>query len=340
MNAEQLALDIQHLKISYGPVEVIRGVDIQVQPGEKIGIVGESGSGKSTVALGVMGLLAEGGRITDGSISIAGKPVNYEDEKRLNAMRGKDVSLVFQDPLSSLDPVKSIGNQIAEAIRWHNPRMSRREIRDRAIQLLTAVGVPDPAGKLSQYPHEYSGGMRQRVLIAIAIANDPAVLIADEPTTALDVTTQAQVMELLDSLVERLGIAVVLVTHDIGVVAEFCDRVLVMYSGRVVEQVRVEDIFDRAAHPYTAALLDSLPSRAAEAHGELKWIPGSPPPMTDVPPGCAFAPRCHWAVEECSVQPAARVIDAQKLHTAECHRAEEVQAASRQAGGEKEAAHA
>lgn len=308
--------------MAFGPTEVVRGAGFTVNPGEKVGIVGESGSGKSTVALATMGLLPSAGRITSGAIFVKGQFMDYTDEKLLNSIRGQDISLVFQDPLSSLDPVKSIGAQVREAILRHNPKMSRRQVQERAVELLSVVGVPEPASKLSQYPHEYSGGMRQRVLIAMAIANDPAVLIADEPTTALDVTTQAQVMELLDNLVEKLGIAVVLVTHDIGVISEFCDRVLVMYGGRIVEQLRTTDMFNRAGHPYTSALLDSLPTRTSGA--ELNWIPGAPPSMADLPQGCAFAPRCEWALDKCSVQPEPVQVGAVPGHLAECHRAEEV----------------
>jgi len=326
------ALSVEGLRVAYGDVEVVRGVDLVVRPGEKVGVVGESGCGKSTVALALMGLLAAGGSVTGGAVTVSGSRVDYHDERALDRMRGSQLSLVFQDPLTSLDPVKSIGSQIAEALRRHSPRMSRAAVRARCAELLTAVGVPEPERRLRQYPHEFSGGMRQRALIAVAVANDPAVLIADEPTTALDVTTQAQVVDLLDSLVDGLGVAVVLVTHDIGLVSEFCDRVLVMYAGRVVEEVPSDVLFGGAAHPYTRALLESLPVPGRPRGEDLAWIPGAPPPLSALPPGCSFAPRCAWAQPECSVGTPPRVVVSEPsvaalrtaLHTAECRRALEV----------------
>ncbi|WP_432561390.1 ABC transporter ATP-binding protein [Kineococcus sp. SYSU DK003] len=323
MNAPVLAA--RDLHVAYGDVDVVRGVDLVVRPGEKVGIVGESGSGKSTLALAVMGLLAGGGRIASGTVELLGSPVDHGNEKAMDGLRGKSIALVPQDPLTSLDPVKTIGSQIAEALRRHQPKRSRAQLTARAAELLTSVGVPDATAKLRQYPHEFSGGMRQRVLIAIAIANDPAVLIADEPTTALDVTTQAQVVELLDSLVERLGIAVVLVSHDIGVVSEFCDRVFVMYAGRLVEQVPAGNLFGQVAHPYSRALLDSLPLPGRSRHEELVWIPGAPPAMTALPPGCSFAPRCRFADETCrTVAPPQVVVDPARTHLAECHHLDRV----------------
>ncbi|PWJ49573.1 peptide/nickel transport system ATP-binding protein [Quadrisphaera granulorum] len=333
--SDRSALSAEGLRVAYGDVEVVRGVDLVVRPGEKVGVVGESGCGKSTVALALMGLLASGGAVTGGVVSVAGGRVDYRDEKALDRMRGSQLSLVFQDPLTSLDPVKTIGSQIAEALRRHNPRMSRAAVRARCAELLTAVGVPEPERRLRQYPHEFSGGMRQRALIAIAVANDPAVLIADEPTTALDVTTQAQVVELLDSLVDRLGVAVVLVTHDIGLVSEFCDRVMVMYAGRVVEEVPSAALFDGAAHPYTRALLGSLPVPGRPRSDDLTWIPGAPPPLAALPAGCSFAPRCTWAQPECSAGQPPRVVvpspgtTTGEVHVAECRRALEVVASSR-----------
>jgi oligopeptide/dipeptide ABC transporter ATP-binding protein len=324
-----VVLQVSDLNVSYGSTTVVRGIDLTVRRGEKIGIVGESGSGKSTLALAVMGLLGEGGRISGGSVRVLGRDVAELSEKQLNQLRGNTVSLVFQDPLTSLDPVKSIGSQIAEAIRAHNPRMRRSELRARSVDLLASVGVPDPDLRLKQYPHEYSGGMRQRVLIAIAIANDPAVIIADEPTTALDVTTQAQVLDLLSELALSRGIAVVLVSHDMGVVAEFCDRMVVMYAGRAVEQVPTDHLFERVSHPYSIALLDSLPLPGRDRDRELAWIPGSPPVMSRIPTGCSFAPRCVWAADVCREVPPLPlpVTTENPLHVVECHRVHEVRSA-------------
>ncbi|MBF0817168.1 ABC transporter ATP-binding protein [Microbacterium paludicola] len=326
--APRAVLALDDVQVSYGTTLTVRGVTLTVAPGEKVGIVGESGSGKSTLALAAMGLLPAGGAVTGGSVSVAGREISGLRERELDRLRGKSMSLVFQDPLSALDPVKSIGSQIGEAIRAHSRGLSRAKVRARAIELLNAVGVPEPARRLGQYPHEYSGGMRQRVLIAIAIANDPAVLIADEPTTALDVTTQAQVLELLDTLSRERGIAVVLVSHDIGVIAEFCDRVVVMYAGRAVEQIEASGLFGASAHPYTVALLDSLPLPGRDRGEELAWIPGAPPAMSRMPGGCAFSPRCAWATDHCRAErPEPRDVSAGSApQVVECHRAEEVRA--------------
>ena len=334
-NLAQPVLEVDNLHVAYGNTEVVRGVTFSVRPGEKVGIVGESGSGKSTLALAVLALLAEGGSITQGEVRVLGDNLAGLGERELNLVRGKKLSLVFQDPLSSLDPVKTIGGQIAEALVQHQGRMSRIAIRERSIELLNAVGVPDPASRLNQYPHEYSGGMRQRVLIAIAIANNPAVLIADEPTTALDVTTQAQVLELLDDLVEKMGISVVLITHDLGVVAEFCDRVLVMYAGRVVESNSAHDLFAYASHPYSRALLNSLPLPGRGRDTPLEWIRGAPPAMTDLPVGCSFSPRCEWAIEICTTRHPEPVAVNSANGWSECFRAEEVLAASRRSRSER-----
>ncbi|HEY0248970.1 MAG TPA: ABC transporter ATP-binding protein [Gryllotalpicola sp.] len=292
-------LEVTDLHVAYGQTEIVRGLDLRIGRGEKVGVVGESGSGKSTLALAVLGLLGRGGRISAGRVSVLSTDIARLPQRRLDAVRGKDLSLVFQDPLTSLDPVKTIGAQIREAIRTHQRRLTRSQQDARAVELLTAVGVAEPAHRLGQYPHEFSGGMRQRVLIAIAIANNPAVVIADEPTTALDVTTQAQVMEVFDGLVRDLGISVVLITHDLGVVAEFCDRVNVMYAGRIVETGPTGELFSHPAHPYTQALLASLPLPGRDRSAPLRWIPGAPPSLATLPPGCPYAPRCAAAHETC-----------------------------------------
>ncbi|MEU6647433.1 ABC transporter ATP-binding protein [Saccharomonospora sp. NPDC046836] len=318
---------VDGLRVSYGDTEILRGVDLMLAPGEKVGVVGESGSGKSTLALAVLGLLGAGGRITSGRVSVLGRDVTGLSDRELDRVRGRDLSLVFQDPLTSLDPVKTIGSQIGEALRRHNRGMSKRDVAKRSVELLSSVGVSAPERRLAQYPHEFSGGMRQRVLIAIAIANDPAVLIADEPTTALDVTTQAQVMEVLEDLVASRGISVVLITHDLGVVAEFCDRVCVMYAGRIVESAGAAELFDRPAHPYSRALLASLALPGRSRSEPLEWIPGAPPAMTSLPPGCAFAPRCAMAEPRCAEaipEPEAVFAAGGSPRWAECLRAGEV----------------
>ncbi|MGW0632339.1 dipeptide ABC transporter ATP-binding protein [Streptomyces sp. NPDC002758] len=252
-------VDVRDLRISYGGHEVVHGVSFSLRQDAKLGIVGESGSGKSTVARAVLGLLPEGGRVDGGRIRLLGTDLVSRGERDLNELRGRVVSLVFQDPLTSLDPVKSIGSQIAEVIVRHHPKLPKQEVKARCIRLLDEVGVTDSERRMEQYPHEFSGGMRQRVLIAIAIANQPDVLVADEPTTALDVTTQAQVLQLLKDTAARHHMSVVLITHDLGVVAEFCDDVIVMKDGDIVETGTVEQIFTSPAHPYTQHLLDCLP---------------------------------------------------------------------------------
>lgn len=256
------ALRVRGLKIAYQDDEVVHGVDLDLVPGQRLGLVGESGSGKSTVARAVIGLLPATGQVTSGSLALHGTDLLEQDEKSWNAQRGRTVSLVFQDPLTSLDPVRSIGATLAEAVRTHDRDIGKADLRARCVELLDQVGIPEPATKLGKFPHEFSGGMRQRVLIAAAIAHNPSVLIADEPTTALDVTTQAQVLDLLRRLSEELSIGILLITHDLGVVAEFCDSVAVMNQGRIVETGPVAEIFSRPRDDYTRRLLSALPQRS------------------------------------------------------------------------------
>ncbi len=275
-----------------GVVQAVRGVSLELKRAEKLGIVGESGSGKSALALSILGLIESPGRVLAGEVLLNGRDLLRLSERRLQRIRGKEISLVFQDPMSALDPVQRIGRQLTEAILWHQPKLGRRAARRRAVELLREVEIPLAERRLDDYPHQYSGGMRQRVMIAIALASDPDVLIADEPTTALDVTTQAQVLELLERLATEHRAAIILITHNLGIVAEFCDTVQVMYAGRTVERASTVEVFARPSHPYTEALLESVPRPDRLQRGPLPSIPGAPPDLAALPPGCSFEPRC------------------------------------------------
>jgi len=281
-----------------GRFVAVDGVSFDLYPGEVLGIVGESGCGKSMTALSILGLVPQPpGRITGGRVLFEGRDLLRLPERELQRIRGAAISMIFQEPTTSLNPVFTIGDQIAETLRRHE-RLGRRAARARAVELLAKVGIPAPAERLDAYPHELSGGMRQRVMIAIALACNPKVLLADEPTTALDVTIQAQILDLLERLQAELGMAVVIITHDLGIVAEFAHRVLVMYAGRVIEEGSVDAIFDRPAHPYTRGLLASLPDLEGESE-RLVAIPGSVPQLGELGPGCRFAPRCAFAEAAC-----------------------------------------
>jgi peptide/nickel transport system ATP-binding protein len=299
-------------------VQAVRGISLDVQPGELVGIVGESGSGKSVTFLGMMGLLPRSATIT-GSAIVSGHELVNAPQKLMRSMRGSKVAMIFQDPLSALNPVHRIGHQIVEMIQAHQD-LSNDAAMKRAIELLDLVGIPQPVDRARQYPHEFSGGMRQRVMIAMAIANDPEVLIADEPTTALDVTVQAQILEVLQRVQQELRSAIVLITHDLGVVARVADRVHVMYAGRAAERGEVHDIFERPTHPYTQGLLASLPAIGKQ---RLSPIPGAPPNMIYPPPGCAFAPRCPHAAPKCTVEPLPELRPFGTVETA-CLRADEL----------------
>jgi oligopeptide/dipeptide ABC transporter ATP-binding protein len=293
-------LEIVDLAVSFrterGDVEALSGVSFSVEQGESFGVVGESGSGKSLTALAVLGLVPDPpGRITRGTIRFAGEVLDAKAQARL---RGRDIAMIFQEPMSALNPVFTVGEQVAEGLRVHE-HLSRRAARDRAVQLLEHVGIPDPRRRLAQYPHELSGGMRQRVMIAAALACRPRLLIADEPTTALDVTIQAQILALLAELQRETGMAVMLITHDLGVIAQVVRRVAVMYAGRVVETGPVVPVFGEPAHPYTAALLRSIPALNEDV-ARLPAIPGSVPVPAAWPPGCRFHPRCAHAAPVCS----------------------------------------
>ncbi len=285
-----------------GVMKAVDGVDLEVAEGRTLGVVGESGSGKSVTALSIMRLIEAPGRLVEGSrILFEGRDLAALSEREMQEVRGNEMAMTFQEPMTSLNPVYTAGDQIAEAIRLHR-RMGSRQARERAVELLGLVGIPSPEQRFSAYPHQLSGGMRQRVMIAMALACEPRLLIADEPTTALDVTVQAQILESLRDLRQRLAMAIILITHDLGVVAEMCDDVAVMYAGRVVERGPVDAIFRSPQHPYTEALLRSIPLLGMTPDKPLKVIPGKVPSAFRWPPGCRFAARCDYATERCRRQ--------------------------------------
>src|SRR3954468_20393981 len=317
-------LEVDNLEVSFptqnGLVHAVRGVSYTLRSGEVLGIVGESGSGKSVTSLAVMGLLPGSAQIT-GSVRYRGQELLGPADPAMSRVRGKGVSMIFQDPMTSLDPVYRVGYQIEETLRVHDKRLSRQAAEARATELLELVGIPNAAARTRSYPHEFSGGMRQRVVIAIAMANEPDVIIADEPTTALDVTVQAQILEVLDRALDETGAAMVLITHDLGVVAGVADRVLVMYAGRPVEVGSVEDIYYEPRMPYTLGLLGSLPRLDSTGRERLTPIVGSPPSLVNMPPGCPFAPRCPLHIPECdAAEPP--LFDVGPDHTAACLRPE------------------
>jgi oligopeptide/dipeptide ABC transporter ATP-binding protein len=293
--SEDVVLSVRGLCTEYrtneGPVKAVRDVSFDVRRAGKLAIVGESGSGKSALALSILGLMEPPGRIVGGEVWLNGRELLRLDDRELSSVRGNEISLVYQDPMSALDPVKTIGHQIMEAVVQHRS-MSYKDARARAVSLLQEVEVPHADRRLDDYPHQYSGGMRQRVMIAIALANEPDLVIADEPTTALDVTTQAQVIALLDRLVSERQAAIMLITHNLGIVAEFCDDVSVMYAGRLVESTSVDNAFNRSVHPYTESLLKAVVRADRLTEGELPAIPGAPPDLAALPTGCSFEPRC------------------------------------------------
>ncbi len=295
-------LDIQdlstHIKLTSSVVQAVGNVDMTIDAGETLGVVGESGCGKSMTGLSIMGLLPPGGSIVGGSIKLDGRELVGLKQEELRRVRGNEVAMIFQDPLTSLDPTKTVGYQVAEPVRLHRGT-SKAEARERALEVLSLVGLPRPRERLEDYPHQLSGGLRQRVMIAMALANEPKLLIADEPTTALDVTIQAQILDLLRDLKDRLGMAMLLITHDMGVIAGHADRVNVMYAGRVVETADVRELFNHMHHPYTQALLASIPQLDQDASKALHAIPGLPPDLSHPPQGCRFAARCPRATDKC-----------------------------------------
>ena len=281
-----------------GVVKSVDGVDIELKEGSTLGIVGESGSGKSVTALSVMGLLmGTTGKVVDGEIILDGKDITHLSDEERRKIRGNQISMIFQEPMTSLNPVMKIGDQIVEAIRMHQDK-SKAEAREMAVEMLKKTGLPRAERMVDEYPFQLSGGQRQRVMIAMALVCNPKILIADEPTTALDVTIQAQIIDLMNHLKEEIGTSIIFITHDLGVVAETCDDVVVMYCGRVVEKGNVYDIFDRTAHPYTEGLLNSIPKLGQHVE-ELASIPGNVPNPKYMPKGCKFAPRCPYATDRC-----------------------------------------
>jgi peptide/nickel transport system ATP-binding protein len=298
---------------AHGP-EILSGVDLSLEGGEVVGVVGESGSGKSMLALSIMGLLPDPITVRSGQVLLQGQDLLALSGARMRALRGKDIAMIFQEPMTSLNPVMRVGQQIGEVLRWHLA-LNGEAARAEGITLLRRVEMPDPQRQIDAYPHELSGGMRQRVMIAMALAGRPRLLVADEPTTALDVTIQAQILNLLRKLQQDSGMSVLLITHDLGVIAEMCDRVAVMYAGRVVEFGSALDIFDRPAHPYTRGLLASRPKVSAGAQW-LSTIEGTVPAVGQMGPGCAFAPRCALARAACTSLPPLRTVGAG--HQAAC----------------------
>ncbi|MFG3167535.1 ABC transporter ATP-binding protein [Streptomyces sp. NPDC048200] len=299
-------LEVNDLKVSFrgrsGPVTAVDGLSFTVMPGQVLGVVGESGSGKSVSSMALLGLIRDKGATVTGSARFRGRELIGMPDRELRTLRGREIAMIFQDPMTSLTPVYTVGWHIAEQIRAHE-QVSRQAARARAVELLTEVGIPDPARRVDAYPHEFSGGMRQRAVIAMALACDPALLIADEPTTALDVTTQAQILDLMLRLRETHGSSIVMITHDMGVVSEIADRVLVMYGGRAVEAGTRQKVFHTPRHPYTRGLLDSVPRTGGERLHRLPTIPGAPIASSERPTGCAFAPRCAERLDACTAQP-------------------------------------
>ena len=320
-------LSVQDLTVEFktedGIVHAVTGVSYDLFPGETLGVVGESGSGKSVSVMTMLGLVPmPPGRLVSGQALYKGEDLLRMSKRKLREIRGGQVAMIFQDPMTSLNPVLTIGDQIAEAIQVHNPGTSDGDARKRAIGLLELVGVPSAERRFDQYPHEFSGGMRQRTMIAMAIANDPDILIADEPTTALDVTIQAQVLEVLERIQDRTNSAIILITHDLGVVAGLADRVMVMYAGKQVELGTVEEIFYDSRHPYTLGLLASLPRLDEDTKGKrLHSIKGQPPSLIFVPSGCAFHPRCEFArlPEPCSTEVPGLLQSGAPGHMSACH---------------------
>jgi peptide/nickel transport system ATP-binding protein len=322
MSAQEPLLRVEDLHVEFrtedGVVHAVDGVTYQVHGGRTLGIVGESGSGKTVSSLTTLGLTRQQGAHVSGRIVFDGKDLLALSESDLRAIRGNEIAMIFQDPLSSLHPFFKVGAQLIEAVRVHND-VSKQQARDRAIELLGLVGIPDPDRRVDEYPHEFSGGMRQRAMIAMALANEPKLLIADEPTTALDVTVQAQILALLERLQRELGMAIVIITHDLGVVAEMADDIAVMYAGRIVETAPARTLFAGPEHPYTWGLLKSIPSLSGARKEQLVPIPGTPPSLINRPPGCHFHPRCFYSQpEHARIDPQLQSVPGEPSHHVAC----------------------
>jgi oligopeptide transport system ATP-binding protein len=315
-------LEVQDLKTYFkvraGKVRAVDGVSFAIKPGEKLGVVGESGCGKSVTALSIMRLLPQpAGEIAGGSVIFEDQDLLDLPESAMQKIRGGKIGMIFQDPLTCLNPTMTVGKQIGEALRIHL-KLSSDESQRRAISLLEQVGIPAAAQRINSYPHQFSGGMRQRVMIAIALACNPKLLIADEPTTALDVTVQAQILELINGVCNEFGTAVIIITHDLGVVAGMTDRVAVMYAGKVVETATTDELFDNPRHPYTLGLLSSVPRLDEERHSQLRTIEGAPPDLLQPPPGCPFMPRCAFAHAICRTMPPLEALPGHSAHLKAC----------------------
>jgi peptide/nickel transport system ATP-binding protein len=324
-SAERPFLEVQDLKVHFptddGLVKSVDGIDFTLERGKTVGIVGESGSGKSVTSLAILGLHRRSKARISGKILLEGEDLLQVSDSRIRELRGNQMAMVFQDPLSALHPYYTIGNQIVEAYRIHHD-VSKSVARTRAIEMLDRVGIPNPQRRIDQYPHEFSGGMRQRAMIAMALVNDPKLLIADEPTTALDVTVQAQILELMKDLQKEFGSAIIIITHDLGVVADVADDILVMYGGRCVEKGSVKEVFYQPQHPYTWGLLASMPRLDMERKARLDPIPGNPPSLINLPSGCSFNPRCtfrHEVPEDLCRAVVPDLTEASPGHSARCH---------------------
>ncbi len=331
-------LDVRGLKTSFntkfGEVQAVRGVSFQLTKGEVVGVVGESGCGKSITMMSIMRLLDKNGIIKDGRIFFEGKDISKITEKEMSKIRGNDIAMIFQDPMTSLNPLITIGNQIIEPLIIHE-KLSKKEAFKKGVELLRLVNIPNPEKRMKQYPHEFSGGMRQRAMIAMALSCNPKLIIADEPTTALDVTIQAQILEIMKNIKNKLGTSIIFITHDLGVVADICDRVNVMYGGLIIEKGGINDIFDNPKHPYTWGLLDSVPSVQKERK-RLKPIEGQPPDLLKPPKGCPFYARCKFAMNICR-EKMPEFYEVSKKHKVSCWLSDEkapkvIRARSREAG--------
>jgi oligopeptide/dipeptide ABC transporter ATP-binding protein len=322
-------LEVRNLKTTFqtsaGSVRAVDGVSWDVEEGETVALVGESGCGKSVSALSIMRLVAEpAGRIDGGEVIYKGRDLLKLTEEEMRGVRGREIGMVFQEPMTSLNPVLTIGRQLTEGLEIHM-HMNPAQARARAVELLGLVGIPDAERRLTQYPHHFSGGMRQRMMIAMALACNPSLILADEPTTALDVTIQAQILELMRDLSRRLGVAMLIITHNLGVVARYADRVNVMYAGRIIERASAAELYANPRHPYTLGLLRSVPRLDEPRRARLAPIEGQPPDLTRLPPGCSFSPRCSYRVERCAAVPALVTTRGKDDHLAACWQADNLQ---------------